>query len=135
MIAAPRELPKRLDEALAMLEPYRPAVVYLFGTFGTARQRPESDIDLAFLPEKPGDVFGCFETANRLSVLLGREVDLVDLSRASTVMRKEVFRTGTVVACADQDQRAEFEMYTLSDYARLNEERREVLDRWNSDSR
>ena len=54
-------------------------------------------------------------------------MDLIDLSRASTVMAKEVIRTGVVLHMADRSRLQQFEMRTLADYARLNEERQAVL--------
>lgn len=68
-----------------------------------------------------------FRIANRLSGEFGTEVDLIDLSRASTVFRKEVIRTGEPVRVYDEPAMRQFEMLALSDYARLNEERRETL--------
>jgi predicted nucleotidyltransferase len=117
------------DEILGALSGFEPAVIYLFGSFAGGDIRPDSDIDIAFLPGKPSDPLACFETANRLADALGREVDLVDLSRASTVLAKEVLRTGVAIQVADETRRAEFEMLALSDYARLNEERKPVLAR------
>lgn len=91
------------------------------------RGHPGSDIDLAILPAQPCDPVALFEIANRLAAGLGRHVDLVDLGSASTVMRKEVVRTGVLLDEADPARRREFEMLALSDYARLNEEREPVL--------
>jgi uncharacterized protein len=64
-----------------------------------------------------------------LAVQLHRDVDIVDLRSASTVMRMQVISTGECLASPDEAARREFEMYTYSDYARLNEERREILKR------
>jgi hypothetical protein len=64
-----------------------------------------------------------------LSERLMRDVDLIDLSRATTVLRKEVVAHGRLLFETDSNRRAEFEMYALSDYARLNEERAPVLCR------
>jgi len=44
-------------------------------------------------------------------------------------MRMQIVSTGECVASPDEAARREFEMYTYSDYARLNEERREILKR------
>lgn len=68
-----------------------------------------------------------FQIANHLSGSLGFEVDLVDLNRASTVFRKEVICTGAPIHIGDPSLRHRFEMYALSDYARLNEERRKII--------
>ena len=51
----------------------------------------------------------------------------MDLSAASTVLRKEVVAGGLLLHEDDSTARQEFEMYVLSDYARLNEERAPVL--------
>ena len=42
-------------------------------------------------------------------------------------MRMQVLSTGTGLDTQDESARREFEMYAYSDYARLNEERREIL--------
>lgn len=68
-----------------------------------------------------------FQAAGLLSQQLGSEVDLVDLTRASTVMRKEILRTGETIEVQDSLVSQTFEMLALSDYARLNEERHECL--------
>jgi predicted nucleotidyltransferase len=109
------------------LEKFRPAVVYLFGSVANDRARPESDLDIAFLPTSRCEPYDVFETAQELAGQVGREVDLVDLSRASAVMKAQVLKTGRRLFVNDEHRTAEFEMYALSDYARANEERREVL--------
>jgi predicted nucleotidyltransferase len=116
-----------LRAELPQLEPFMPVAVYLFGSLSRGAGHADSDIDLAFLPARPCDPVEVFEVANRLAERLGRQVDLVDLRRASTVMRKEVLRTGTLLHESDSARRMEFEMLALSDYARLNEEREPVL--------
>ena len=114
-------------QVVSLLNVFDPLVIYLFGSYGTACQHPGSDLDLAILPSSPLDPVVCFATANELSNQLGMEVDLIDLSRASTVMAKEVIRTGMPLAVADPLARQAFEMRTLADYARLNEERSPIL--------
>ena len=69
-----------------------------------------------------------FELAQELAGQLHRDVDLVDLRTASTVMRMQVLSTGTCLDTQDESARREFEMYAYSDYARLNEERKGILD-------
>jgi len=110
------------------LEPCKPAVIYLFGSFGTDTQHPGSDIDLAFLPTHVTDPFECFQIANLLADQLGHSVDLADLSQASTVFSKEVLRTGIPIDTASPALQQQFEMLTLADYARLNEERQAILE-------
>jgi predicted nucleotidyltransferase len=103
--------------------------LYIFGSFGTARQHPGSDLDLALLPVASLNPVLLFELANVLSTRLSLEVDLVDISTATTVMAKEVLRTGERLIINDLSATKIFEMRTLADYARLNEERQPVLAR------
>ena len=60
---------------------------------------------------------------------LGRDVDIVDLARASTVLQKEVVAHGRVLFQRSSGVRLAFEARVLGDYARLNEERAPVLER------
>lgn len=109
------------------LRSFSPAAIYLFGSHGTASQHPASDIDIAFLPQRSVPAMDVFQTAGLLSQQLGAEVDLVDLTKASTVLRKEILRTGETIEIRNNLALQTFEMLTLSDYARLNEERHECL--------
>lgn len=120
----PEDQRARVIEAL---KPFHPAVIYLFGSFGTRSQHPASDIDIAFLPTLAADPIDCFRISNQLADQLGHCVDLVDLTRASTVFSKEVLRTGTPLEIQQPGLHQQFEMLTLADYARLNEERQPVL--------
>ncbi|MFM7103812.1 MAG: type VII toxin-antitoxin system MntA family adenylyltransferase antitoxin [Verrucomicrobiota bacterium] len=119
--------PDQIQRVLAQLAPWQPAVVYLFGSRAGDTARPDSDLDLAVLPGRPPEPWAWFALQGRLSEELGVEVDLVDLTRASTVLRKEIVSTGRLLWEGDPRRRAELEMYALSDYARLNEERAPVL--------
>lgn len=101
--------------------------LYRFGSQTTGEARPESDVDLAVLARDPIPTLRRFELAQDLAIQLHRDVDLVDLRTASTVMRMQVLSTGTCARSFDESARREFEMYAYSDYARLNEERREIL--------
>ncbi|MCC5807834.1 MAG: nucleotidyltransferase domain-containing protein [Opitutales bacterium] len=104
-------------------------LIYRFGSTAEGRARSvESDIDVAFLAEREIDPVKVFDVANALAAENGVEVDLVDLYGASTVMRKEVVVNGKCLYEDGPGSRAVFEMYALSDYARLNEERRPVLE-------
>jgi uncharacterized protein len=114
-------------KCISALASFRPAVIYVFGSYGTDVQHRESDLDVAFLPIVPSEPCEVFKIANHLSCELGIEVDLIDLTRASTVFRKEVIRTGEAIHISDESAMRRFEMLALSDYARLNEERHEIL--------
>lgn len=101
--------------------------VYLFGSQSRAEGSAESDVDIAFLAEVSPSVLERHEMASDLSELLSRDVDLVDLASASTVVRAQVIGRGTRVAGTVTPALEAFESRVLSDYARLNEERAAIL--------
>lgn len=77
------------------------AAIYLFGSADTPDARADSDVDIAFLSRQPVDASRRWEFAQRLAARLGREVDLVDLGEASTVMRAQVVAHGRRLYCND----------------------------------
>ncbi|MBX3330159.1 MAG: nucleotidyltransferase domain-containing protein [Nitrospira sp.] len=118
----------------ALIEFFRQAIpdliaLYRFGSQAKGISRPESDVDLAVLARHPIPALRRFELAQELAAQLHRDVDFLDLRSTSTVMRMQVISTGECLAAPDEAACQEFEMYTYSDYARLNEERREILKR------
>ena len=101
--------------------------LYRFGSQAKGTARPGSDVDLAVLARNPIPALRRFEISQELATQLHRDVDLVDLHSASTVMRMQVISTGECLDAPNEPARREFEMYAYSDYARLNEERREIV--------
>lgn len=102
--------------------------IYRFGSWGSEAERPDSDIDLAVLPVAPLDPVLRWELAQKLASLAGRDLDLVDLLRASTVLRMQVVAHGERLYSADAGEAEKFEDTVFSSYVRLNEERRGILD-------
>jgi predicted nucleotidyltransferase len=119
-----------LEPVIAALRAALPdlAVVYLFGSACSGETHPESDVDLAFLAHGKLDAVERFELQERLAATLHRSVDLVDLRTASTVLRVQVISGGRVIYERDAGERAGFEATALGAYARLNEERRGILE-------
>ena len=105
--------------------------IYLFGSYGTENEWPDSDVDIALLlpPEeakKAGSlVMG--ELHSALESLLKKDVDLINLRQVSTVFQKEIIMADRRIFCADAYAADEFEMLVLSLYQKLNEERAELL--------
>lgn len=106
--------------------------IYLFGTYGTADQWPESDVDVAvLLPPPQAKAAGALVLSDLRFALedrLQREVDLINLRRVPTVLQKEVIVADRRIYCADEYAADEFEMLTLSYYQRLNAERKEIIE-------
>jgi predicted nucleotidyltransferase len=103
--------------------------VYRFGSTANGTSSATSDIDVAVLAQTRLTPERRFEIQEALAEKLGCDVDLVDLAAASTVMAMQVVANGTLLYEAAGDARGLFEDYTFSAYARLNEERRSILDR------
>lgn len=102
--------------------------VYRFGSTVGDQSRADSDVDIAFLAAEEIDPLARFNLQERLAQQIGRDVDLVDLRSASTVMRMQVISTGRVLAVNDSQAHDQFADLTFSSYARLNEERRAILE-------
>jgi predicted nucleotidyltransferase len=114
---------QKVREAAATL-----IALYRFGSQAQGTAGPESDVDLAFLASQTLSVAARLALREELSLLLHRDVDLVDLRQASTVLRMQVISTGECLLSADDRKREQFETMVYASYARLNEERRGILD-------
>lgn len=101
--------------------------VYLFGSFASASEQKSSDIDIAFLNEKKLSNVDVYRYAQELAVVFNRDVDLLDLSSASTVMRMQVVSKGRRLYCYDDYKINTFEMMVYSMYLRFQEERKDIL--------
>jgi predicted nucleotidyltransferase len=102
--------------------------VYQFGSTVQGGTHEDSDLDLAILPPRPLDNRDRWDLQETLAVELRRDVDLVDLRAATTVMQVQVVSRGSVLAEWDRTAREQFEMQVYSAYALLNEERAGILD-------
>lgn len=131
-VEAPRD--DALGRAVAETLPEATAV-YLFGSRATAAAGPASDVDLAVLAPDPIAPERLVRAREVLAERLRRDVDLVDLRCASTVMRAQVVSTARLLRDADPPFRERFETTVYSAYARLNEERRDILRRIRDEGR
>ncbi len=105
-----------------------PIVLYRFGSSVAGAIRSDSDLDYAVLAKRPLEAVERFELQEDMARALRRSVDLVDLRRASAVMRMQVVASGVAVAVGDATERERFEIFAYASYTRLNEERRAILD-------
>ena len=102
--------------------------VYRYGTWGTAAERPDSDVDIAvLLPHGAAmrvdrwqwhllavDIAGAVRTEH---------ADLINLRRADTSFQAEILRTARLTYSGEDDERLSFESLVLSMYQKLNAER------------
>jgi uncharacterized protein len=131
----PADIEARLEQLPAVLAEAGVLLAYLFGSL--AQGRPGNDVDLALLtpPENPpyrlrDIITGCLDT---------ERVDIVDLRRASPVLKFTVISDGRCLYAAHDDIRHNFIMATLRQYQDTNYLRetqnkilRERMRQWSS---
>ncbi|MEW9677771.1 nucleotidyltransferase domain-containing protein [Lentibacillus sp. L22] len=116
------------DQIKSILLPaLSPVFIYLFGSTAKNQDRKTSDIDLAFLNDQTLSPYDIFMIGQRVASVLDKDVDLVDLRQASTVMQLQIVHYGKLLYCADENRRMAFEMNVYKMYAKLNEEREVIL--------
>lgn len=119
--------------APAILNRY-PAVqaIYLFGSYGTDMERPDSDADIALLlpPTESRELTPVILSQLQIELehLLDKNVDLINLRMVSTVLKKEVIAADRRIYEGDRHAAEEFEMLTVSLYQKLNEERADIIE-------
>ena len=102
--------------------------VYRFGTWGTASERPESDVDVAvLLPHAAAmrvDRWQWHLLAVQIAgAVRAEQADLINLRRADTSFQAEILRTARLTYSREDDERLGFESLVLSMYQKLNAER------------
>jgi len=102
--------------------------IYLFGSSMTSDRRSKGDLDLAVLSKDPIPSWERWKAAQELAAQLKIDIDLVDLKRASTVMQLQVISSGQCLYEQRAEERARYENNVFSAYARLNEERKGILE-------
>ena len=117
---------EKINELLIKIA--NPYITYIFGSASKGTMKDDSDIDIAFLSDREFMDYEVFMLAQELAAVLGRDVDLVNIHKASTVFKAQIVGTGKVIFCNNDIRRMYFEMYALKDYALLNEERVHVLE-------
>jgi len=121
--------PEKLEPLVDRLCRQIPSLLgaYLFGSAAHDQVHSESDVDIAILAERPQNPATLWDLAQTLTQMVGRDVDLIDLRRASAVLRMQVIGNGRRLFCNDPALCETFEDFVYSDYARLNEERAGIL--------
>lgn len=109
--------------------------VYLYGSRASGHAREGSDVDLGVLAAEPLHHERLLRAREAIAEAVGRDVDLVDLARAPTVTRAQVVSGGRLLLDRAPQERERFEIYVYAAYARLNEERRGILERIRSEGR
>lgn len=95
-------------------------LVYLFGSEATGETHSNSDIDIAFLTENKIDNLSRFELQEALARKLKKDVDLVDLSLSSDILKMQVIY-GENLYARQQEYLQVFENRVMQDYFDLQE--------------
>ena len=112
--------------------------IYLYGSILTKRFDDESDIDIAVITEDRIDHAVLYNIGAELSVLVKRDIHLVDFAAATDILRIEILKNKNVIFCSNDEKRLYYEMIALTSYQKLNEEREIVIktqygeNLWNS---
>ena len=133
----PTDIQQKLEQLPALFETHGVQLAYLFGSLN--RGPEANDVDLAvWVPDLPA-----FRLRDPIVECLGTErLDLVDLQRASPVLRFEVLKTGHPLYVADEAFQECYEMQVIRAYRdthylrrRQREYLRERFAQWSSDQR
>ncbi len=121
----------KLAQVQRVLEQYPEIIAaYLHGSTATETARPDSDVDIALLPN-PGEHLSLktrIGFAGELGSILGCPVDLGELSTRNLVYAKEVIENGQEIFTTNRFESDLFMATALSMYAELQQQRKEVLD-------
>lgn len=101
--------------------------IWLFGSQASGHAGAHSDVDLAVLVAGKADVLQLWDIGQELAAALDRDVDLLDLRAATTVMQYQVITTGRRLWQKDAAA-ALYESAILSDKTELDTARAALLD-------
>lgn len=119
----------RIALAIKLIRKALPNVyaIYLFGSFASNTQRPESDLDLAILSTEKIDKVELWELSQKIASQIQIDVDLIDLFEASTVFRFQIFNEGKRIFCSDEKRTDFFINSNDALYLDLNAWRKEII--------
>jgi uncharacterized protein len=121
-------------DLIKIIRRHYPAVqgIYLFGSYGTEQEWPDSDIDIALLlpPAQAKLAKNLLLSQCRFDLedVLHKGIDLLNIRRVTTVFQQEIISSGRLIYVSDQYAVDEFEMLVMSYYQKLNEERQAILE-------
>jgi predicted nucleotidyltransferase len=106
--------------------------IYIFGSYKTEYFRKDSDLDIAVLlpvetAKKAGNI-GMSECWQMLISKSNRGIDFINLRNSNTVFKHEIIQTSKLLKVFDKYETDVFEMETMSEYQKLNEERSGIIN-------
>lgn len=89
---------------------------FTFGSYAIGRQKRESDLDIAICFKNPPEGIEFLNYINRLSELIGKEVDVAVLNKASAFLRHQVMKYGSPLIIKDHFTYIKFREKEMIDY-------------------
>ncbi|MCK4608528.1 MAG: nucleotidyltransferase domain-containing protein [Gammaproteobacteria bacterium] len=83
----------------------------------------QSDIDIAIFRAGKTDKVVLWKLAQKIAVAISKDVDLIDLNAASTILRFQIINEGRRVYCNDNFKADFFENMIDSDYLDFSQRR------------
>jgi len=119
-----------IEQIIATVRQALPDVqaIYVFGSFGTPFFKADSDIDIAVMSVADLTPIKRWHATEEIAQLLNRNIDLIDIRQASTVMRFQIISTGKRIYCKTETECEIYEDYAYSSYIRFNDERKQLLE-------
>lgn len=99
-------------------------LLILFGSQAKNEAFIWSDIDIAFLSKEDISNIKRWELSQELAYFYQKEVDLIDLKQANTILKFEIVSTGEVIFNKNQDN---FLIRAYTEYFDFNIDRRDIL--------
>ena len=87
-----------------------------------------SDLDLGIKASSAVEPVFLWKIKNEIAVRLRVDVDIVDMSRADTVLLMQIVSTGKRIFTMDKSRSEAFDSLVFSQYLKLNEDRAEILE-------
>ena len=101
--------------------------IYLYGSVVTEMFRSDSDVDIALLVLEPVTVDDVMHLKDELGLLLRRDIDILDMRRASVEMAFSVLRSSIQIFSKDLLSVGLYETALMSMWADLQIDRREIV--------
>lgn len=118
-----------------LIDKLKPKFIYLFGSFAKGEGREDSDIDVAIYTDKQISSYQLFTIANQLSFKVKRDLQIIDLKDIDTVFASQIVGNREELYCEDEISKDNYNIRVFKDYAKLNEERKVILDAIERDGR
>ena len=107
--------------------------IVVFGSAAKGKLRDDSDVDIAFISKQKYDSYKIFMIAQELAIKLRRDVDLVDFRKIDSTLQSEIVGGGKIILGKESAYRQELYIRAMKEYCLLNEERAEILKKFEGD--